>query len=69
LQIDRADFCAQTVHLYLLHQVIPAIELNDMKKIEVAQKLGIRRNTIDATSRWYCNTGDFQAEDLVETAW
>ncbi|MEG4362251.1 hypothetical protein Q5692_11525 [Microcoleus sp. C2C3] len=40
-----------------------------MKKIEAAQELGIRRNTIDATSRCYCNTGDFQAESLVETAW
>jgi hypothetical protein len=40
-----------------------------MKKIEAAQELGIRRNTIDATSRWYCNTGHFQAEGLVETAW
>jgi hypothetical protein len=40
-----------------------------MKKIEAAQELGIRRNTIDATSRWYCNTRDFQAEGLVETAW
>jgi hypothetical protein len=69
LQIDRADFWAQTLHLYLLHQVIPAIELNGMKKIEAAQELGMRRNTIDATSRWYCNRGDFQAEGLVETAW
>jgi hypothetical protein len=69
LPIDRADFWAQTVHLYLLHQVIPAIELNGMKKIEAAQELGIRRNTIDATSRWYCNTGDIQAEGLGETAW
>jgi hypothetical protein len=69
LQIDRADFWAQTVHLYLLHQVIPAIELNGIKKIEAAQELGIRRNTIDTTSRWYCNTRDFQAEDIVETAW
>ncbi|MEG4120661.1 hypothetical protein QUA43_24725 [Microcoleus sp. N9_B4] len=41
LQSDRADFWAQTVHLYLLHQVIPAIELNGMKKIEAAQELGI----------------------------
>jgi hypothetical protein len=69
LQINRADFWAQTVHLYLLHLVIRAIELNGIKKIEVAQELGIHRNTIDATSRWYCNTGDFQAEGLVETAW
>jgi hypothetical protein len=57
------------VSQYLLHQVIPAIELNGMKKIEAAQELGIRRNTIDATSRWYCNRGDFPAEGLVETAW
>ncbi|MEG3834604.1 MULTISPECIES: hypothetical protein [unclassified Microcoleus] len=69
MQSDRADFWAQTVHLYILHQVIRAIELNGMKKIEVAQELGLRRNTIDATSRWYCITGDFQAEGLVETAW
>ena len=34
-----------------------------------AQDLGIRRNTIDPTSRWYCNTGEFPAEGLVETAW
>ncbi|MEG5163247.1 hypothetical protein QUB37_22950 [Microcoleus sp. AT3-A2] len=69
MQSDHADFWAQTVHLYLFDQVIPAIELNGMKKIEVAQALGIRRNTIDATSRWYCNAGDFPAERLVETAW
>ncbi|MEG4519649.1 MULTISPECIES: hypothetical protein [unclassified Microcoleus] len=40
-----------------------------MKKIEASQELGIRRNTIDAPSRWYCNTGDFQTEGIVETAW
>ncbi|MEG5099733.1 MULTISPECIES: hypothetical protein [unclassified Microcoleus] len=39
-----------------------------MKKIEVAQELGIRHNTIAATSRWYCITGDFQSEGIVETA-
>ncbi|MEG4167714.1 hypothetical protein [Microcoleus sp. S13_C3] len=68
MQSDRADFWAQTVQLYLLHQVIRAIELNRMKKIEVAQELGIRHNTIAATSRWYCITGDFQSEGIVETA-
>jgi hypothetical protein len=37
LQIDRAGFWAETVHLYLFHQAIPAIELKGMKKIEATQ--------------------------------
>ncbi|MEG4986542.1 hypothetical protein QUB08_12330 [Microcoleus sp. BR0-C5] len=38
------------------------------EEIEAAQEFGIHRNTIDATSLVCCNTRDFQAESLVETA-